>query len=223
MAAKSYRVFFLILLTLFIVFSAFAQTPDTQTVQSADGVILIRNDKVQRFSFFVAGKNSSVRQAEDGGIAISTDEGGLYAYFVKTTEFLDAKKPFDRSEILEAHRDRDLETEEKAQQTKLDARNGADFIAIKDVANPLFPEKVVPSLFWHYSPPGSDAVVLYQTVLLGETVLMLRTVFPKSIKIEEPRGFLRKVLQSVALLPQPPKKISVAPKKQPAKPGRKQN
>lgn len=222
MSIKTNRFFFIILLTLAVVFSATAQTPDTQTVQSADGVILIRNDKIQRFSLFVAGKNSSVRQTADGSISIDTDEGGLYAYFVKTTEFLDAKNPIDRAKILEAHRDRNLETEEKAQQTELDATKGADFIAVKDVTNPLFPEKVVPSLYWHFSPPGSDAAVLYQTVLLGDTVLMLRTVFPKTVKTEEVRAYFKKVLESVALLP-PAKKTPVAPKKRTAKPGRKRN
>ncbi len=164
MSTRIKPLFLIVGFTLAVVFSANAQTPDTQTVQSADGVILIRNDKVQRFSFFVAGKNSSVRQTEDGSISIDTDEGGLYAYFVKMMEFLDPKKRVDHANILEAHRDRDLEAEEKAQQIKLDATKGADLIAITDVRNPLFPEKVVPSLYWYFSPPGSDAVVLYQTV-----------------------------------------------------------
>lgn len=203
MAAKINRIFFVILFTLFTIFSAFAQTPDFQTVKSADGLIFVNNNKVQRFSFFVAGKNPTERQNEDGSFLLETEDGGVYAYFVKTSEFLDPKKPVDRANILEAQRDRDVEMEEKTQQTKLNVTKGADFISIKDVTNPLFPEKVVPSIFWHYSPDG-ELVVLYQSVLIGETVLMLRIVFPKTIEVEKPRGFLRNILKSVMLLPSAP-------------------
>lgn len=174
---------------------------DTQTVKSAEGLILVRNDKVQRFSFFVPGKNPVDKQMDDGSIQIVTDGGGLAAYFVKTSKFLDTKKTINRLKILDAHRGFDIAAEEKILQTKLQTASGAEFVQINDLTNTVFPKKVVPSLYWSYSPPGSDGVVLYQTMLLGDTVLMLRTVFPKTIKIEEVRGFFKKVLESVALLP----------------------
>lgn len=202
---------FLGVLTLGTVFSAFAQQPVIETVKSADGVILVRNDKVQRFSFFVSGKNSSDQQNEDGSIRILTGEGGLDVYFFKTAGFLGKNQTLDPAKILEAHRDRDIAAEEKNWQAKLNAKKGYDFVEINDVTNTVFPKKVVSSLFWSYSPPANDGVVLYQTILLGDTILMLRTVFPKTVKIEEVRAFLKKVLESVALLPPAPKRGLVKP------------
>lgn len=216
------HIVFIAALTLAHLFSAFAQEkPDIQTVKSADGLVLVRNDKVQRFSFFVPGKNPSDKQMEDGSIQIATDDGGLYAYFFKTAEFLEGENITDQGKILEAHRDRDLAAEEQAWQAKLNAAKGFDLVKIKDLPNPTFPGKLISSLSWSYSPPGSDGTVLHQSILLGDTVLMLRTVFPPTVKIEEVRAFFKKVLESVALLPAP--KTPAAPKKQPRQPGKRKN
>lgn len=206
------HIVFIAALTLAHLFSAFAQEkPDIQTVKSADGLVLVRNDKVQRFSFFVPGKNPSDKQMEDGSIQIATDDGGLYAYFFKTA----GENIIDQGKILEAHRDRDLAAEERAWQAKLNAAKGFDLVKIKDLPNPTFPGKLISSLSWSYSPPGSDGTVLHQSILLGDTVLMLRTVFPPTVKIEEIRAFFKKVFESVALLP--------APKKQPRQLGKRKN
>ena len=209
----------LILTTLFI-FSLpiAAQIPDFQTVKTEKGMMILNNGKVQPFSFLVAGSNPNGEQNDDGSLFIKTDSGGLYVHFIKTKDFLGTKNLTDELEILKAQRDWDVANEEKGWKTKLNVDvNSNTFIKVFNLQNNLFPTKLISSVYWSFPAPNPENPnrSLYQTVLLSDVVLMIRTNFDKSVKIEEVRAFFKETLESITLLP--PQKQPVTPKKKPLK------
>lgn len=210
--------------TLFLSLNIFAQTPDFQTVKTEKGMMVLNNNKVQPFSFLVAGNNPNGKQNDDGSLFIQTDSGGLYVHFIKTKDFLGTKKLTDELEILKAHRDWDVANEEKAWKAKLNLEvNSANFIKVFNLQNNLFPTKMISTVYWAFPAPNPENPnrSLYQTVLLGDTVLMIRTGFDKSVNIEEVRDFFKKTLESISLLP--PQKQLVASKKKVANSKPKKN
>ncbi len=199
--------------------SAAQNAPDFTTVKTEKGMMVLNNSKAQAFSFLVPGKNPSGQQDDDGSLVISTDTGVAVIYFVKTSTFLDKKKTYTEAETLAAHRDWDIAAQEKAWKAKLiDLQKGESFVKVANLTNNLFPTKLLPTISWIYTTPKPNNTdrTLYQTVVLGDTVLMLAAVFPTDIKPEEVRTFFTQTLESISLLPP----LTSAPKTKP-KPAKK--
>ncbi len=193
-----------------------AQTPHFQTVKTEKGMMILNNNKVQAFSFLVVGNNPKGEQKNDGSLFIQTDNGGLFVHFIKTKEFLGTKNITDELEILKTHREWDVANEEKAWKAKLNVDiDGFTFVKIFNLQNNLFPTKTISSVYWSFPAPNPENPnrSLYQTVSLGDVVLMIRTNFDKSVKIEEVRAFFKQTLESITLLP--PQKQQITPKKKP--------
>ena len=181
-----------------------AQQPDFTTVKTEKGMMVLNNSKAQAFSFLVPGKNPSGQQDDDGSLVISTDTGVAVIYFVKTSTFLGKKKTYTEAETLAAHRDWDIAAQEKAWKAKLiDLQKGESFVEVFNLTNKIFPTKLLPTINWIYTTPkpGNTDRTLYQTVVLGDTILMLAAVFPTDIKPEEVRIFFKQTLESLTLLP----------------------
>lgn len=189
------------------------QTPDFSTVKTEKGMMVIHNSKAQPFSFLVPGKDPNGRQNDDGSLLIGTGSGAIFVYFVKTSNFLDKKKIYTEAETLAAHRDSDIATQEKAWKTKLkDLEKGESFVKVFNLTNNLSPTKLAPTVNWIFTvpKPGNTDRTLHQTVLLGDTVLMLGAVFPTSVNPGEVRAFFTKILESITLLlPQKPTAIPI--------------
>lgn len=194
--------------------------PDFSTVKTDKGMMVLNNSKAQAFSFLVPGKNPSGQQNADGSLMISTDTGVAVIYFVKTSTFLDKKKTYTEAETLAAHRDQDIASQETAWKAKLVAlEKGETFVKVANLTNKLFPTKLLPTISWIYTAPKPNNTdrTLYQTVVLGDTILMLAAVFPTDIKPEEVRTFFTQTLESLTLLP--PQKVTAKskPSKRPLK------
>ena len=193
------------LFTIFVLSVAIiAQTPDFQTIKTAKGMMVLNNSKVQPFSFLVPGDNATGSQNDDGSLIVKTDTGVAYVYFVKTSAFLDNKKAYTEAETLAAHRDWDIAAQEKAWKAKLNGlEKGESFIKVYDLTNKLFPTNLIPTVNWLYTAPkpGNTDRTIYQTVLLGDTLLMLGAVFPANTKPEQVRTFFKQTLESITLLP----------------------
>ena len=197
-----------IILTTFALFTfglpITAQQPDFQTVKTEKGMMVLNNNKVQPFSFLVPGSDPNGKQDVDGSLVISTNLGVAVVYFVKTNDFLDKKKTYTEAEKLAAHRDWDIARQEKAWKAKLkDLEKGESFVKVFNLTNNLFPTKLVPTVNWLYTEPkpGNTDRTLYQTVLIGDVVIMLGAVFPTTIKTEEVRTFFNQTLESISILP----------------------
>ena len=194
------------------------RTPDFSTVKTDKGMMVLNNSKAQAFSFLVPGKSPSGQQNDDGSLVVSTDTGVAVIYFVKTSIFLDKKKSYTEAETLAAHREWDIAAQEKAWKAKLiDLQKGESFVKVANLTNKLFPTKLLPTITWIYTTPKPNNTdrTLYQTVVLGDTVLMLAAVFPTDIKPEEVRTFFKQTLESITLLPT--QKPTAKPKPKPVK------
>lgn len=209
----------LILTTIFFIsLPIVAQTPDFQTVKTEKGMMILNNSKVQPFSFLVAGQNPNGKQNDDGSLFIKTDSGALFVHFVKTKDVPVTEKMTDELRILKAHRDWDVANEEKAWKAKLNVDvNGITFIQVFNLQNKLLPTKTISTVYWGFPAPNPENPnrSFYQTVLLGDVVLMIRTNFDKSIQKEEIRAFFKQTLESITLLPL--QKQAITPKKKPVK------
>lgn len=208
---------FLIIATLFLSSFLFAQnqpTPDFQTVKTEKGMMVINNNQAQPFAFLVAGKNPEGKQNNDGSLLIQTDSGGLIIYFIKTTDFLEAKKKYNESEILTAHRDWDISAQEKGWKTKLNLdEKGADSVKIFNHKSSIETLQNISSIYWSYPAPNPESPnrSFIQTVVIGDLVLMIETVFDKTVKLVEVHKFIKETLESITLLP--PQKPKTLPKK----------
>ena len=203
-----------VILFVFTVAATAQQTPDFSTVKTEKGMMVLNNNQVQPFSFLVAGKNPNARQNDDGSLQIATDSGSLIVYFIKTSAFLDKKKSYNEAETLAAHRVWDVAAQENAWQAKLkNLDKGENFVKIFNLTNSLFPTKTISTVYWSYNAPRLDNLnrTLYQTVLIGDLILMLGTVFDQSVKPEEVRTFFTQTLESLTILPA--QKQTAAPKK----------
>jgi hypothetical protein len=214
------KIFAAVLVFLFVqIGTSFAQTPDFQTVKTEKGMMVLNNNKAQPFSFLVAGNNPQGEQNNDGSLSIRTDSNGVTVHFIKTADFLETKKTYSVDETLKAHKAWDIATQENAGKEKLPIlAEGFDFISIFDLTNNLFPNKTINSYYWSYTVAESQNRVFYQTVLLGDLVLMLGTGFDESVKTEDIRLVFREIFKTITLLPQQkavakPKKIKVKRKK----------
>ncbi len=214
------RHFILTILALFVLILAVSaqRTPDFQTVKTEKGMAVFNYNQAQAFSFLVAGNNPEGKQNDDGSLLIKTDSGALYVYFAKTSDFLDKKKTYNELETLNAHRDQDILTQEKALQVKFDVDvKSESFIKVFNLTNNVFPTKLINTVYWSYKTPNSDnpGRALYQTVLIGDLILMLGTVFDQSVKTAEVQDFFKQTLESITLLP--PQKQEVKPKRKRSK------
>ena len=195
-----------------------AQQPDFSTVKTDKGMMVLNSLRAQPFSFLVPGKNPAGTQNKDGSLTITTDAGIVVVYFIKTTDILDKKKSYTDVETLAAHRDLDIATQESAWKAKLiGLEKGEGFITVSNLTNRLFPTKLIPSVNWLYSAPkpGNTNRSFYQTVVLGDTVLMLGAVVPGAVNLSEVRSFFDQILGSITLLP--PQQTVTAARPKPAK------
>jgi hypothetical protein len=188
------------------------QQPDFQTVKTAKGMMVMNNNRAQSFAFLVAGSNPEGKQNQDGSLLIQTDTGAVIVYFVKTSTFLDPKKITKPNEILYAHREQDIANQETLSKTKLNVDvQGFAMVKVFKMTDGIQKNQNIPSYYWSYTSSNSTNRAYYQTVLMGDQVLMLGTVFDSSVKTEEVRDFFTRTLESLTLLP--PQKAKAAPKK----------
>ncbi len=190
------------------------QIPDVSTVKTEKGMMVLNNNKVQPYSFLVPGGDPQGKQNSDGSLVIATESGVITVYFGNRSVFLDKKKTYTEAETLIAHRDQDISTQEKAWKAKLqDLEKGESFVRIFGLTNNLFPNRLLSTATWIYTAPTSDNTdrTIYQTVLIGDQILMLGAVFEQTTKSEEVRSFLTKSLESITLLP--PQKPAASPAK----------
>ena len=211
-----------ILLTIFAVFtlnlSAFGQTSDFQTVKTEDGMIVVNNNKSQRFSFLVAGANPQSEQSEDGSLLIITDSPvlaeALLIFCAKKSDFLDKKKSYNDGEILTVYRNLNAAKLEAIYKTKVEFDvDIKSFVKVSNLTNNIFPTKLLPTFYWSYiapTPQNTDRT-LFQTVVIGNQVLVIGNSFPASIKLEQVKAFFKQTFESIALLPA--KQATITPKK----------
>ncbi|HRH44360.1 MAG TPA: hypothetical protein PKY82_22185 [Pyrinomonadaceae bacterium] len=205
---------FLITLNIFLSSILFAQnqpTPDFQTVKTEKGMMVLNNNQKQPFAFLVAGKNPEGSQRPDGSLLIQTDSAGLLIYFVKTSSFLEGNKQNTESEVLTAYRDWDISAQEKGWKTKLIVDDkGTESLKIFNHRSSIETLQNISSVYWSYLAPGSENPnrSFNQTVMIGDLVLLVGTVFESSVKTEEVRQFFKQTLESITLLPiQKPKTL----------------
>lgn len=205
---------FLITLNIFLSSILFAQnqpTPDFQTVKTEKGMMVLNNNQNQPFAFLVAGKNPEGSQRPDGSLLIQTDSAGLLIYFVKTSSFLEGNKQYTESEVLTAYRDWDISAQEKGWKTKLNVDDkGTELLKIFNHRSSIETLQNISSVYWSYLAPGSENPnrSFNQTVMIGDLVLLVGTVFESSVKTEEVRQFFKQTLESITLLPiQKPKTL----------------
>ncbi len=199
--------------------SAAQVTPDFQTVKTAKGLLVLNNNAAQPFTLLVPGGNPTASQNNDGSLQISTDFNGLVVYFVKTKEFLGTKKITDESEILKAHRDWDIAAQETLWKAKLNVAAGElSLLTIYNPPNNPIPGKNIATLYWSYPSPNATNTnqTYFQTVLVGDLVLMIGTGFDDTVKVEQIRDIFKTVFETLTLLPVqkniPAKKV-IKPKK----------
>lgn len=187
--------------------------PEISMIKTNKGMAVFSRVPPQPFSFLVAGKNPQSSQNSDGGFRISTDEDGLYFYFVKTSDFLDAKRQYKTSEILTIQRQNDIAAQEKSLKKELHVNTtGEGKVTVDDLRKGLNEKAELETVYWSYQLPVGENRVLYQSVVLGDLVLMIGTAFDSSVKVEDIRSIFTRTLESITLLPPPQPKIT--PKKQ---------
>lgn len=192
--------------------------PDFQMVETEDGMIVVNNNKSQRFSFLVAGANPAGEQSDDGSVSIITDSPvlaeALLVFCVKKSDFLNNKKTFNEVETLAAYRDLNVAKLERIFKAKVDVDvDVKSFASVSDLTNNMFPTKLIPTFYWSYiaPTPQNTARTLFQTVVIGDRVLVVGNSFPESIKLEQVKAFFKQTFESIALLPA--KQQTVTPKK----------
>lgn len=201
------NIIFVLVLCLFLNSFVIAQkqsTPDFSTVKTEKGMMVVNNNPSQPFSFLVAGKNPTGAQKDDGSLLVETESNGVIVYFIKTKDFLAAQKLTNETEILKAHRDWDIAVQEKAWKSKLNVDlKEFSLLTVFDLRNQIFPNKTIPTAYWSYPSPSAETPnrSFYQTILMGDLILMLGAVADKSVKIEEVRAFLKEIFETVTLLP----------------------
>jgi hypothetical protein len=219
----------LVLTTLFFIsLPIVAQTPDFQMVKTEDGMIVVNNNKSQRFSFLVAGKNPNGEASDDGSLLVVTDSPTLaeamLIFCVKKSDFPEPKKLTDELVMLSVYRQLNVLKLEQIYQAKVNIDfEGKSFVKIMNLTNNLFPTKMIPTFYWSYVAPmprNTDRS-LFQTVVIDDRILVISTVFPESTKLEQVTTFFKQTLESIALLP--PQKQAVTPTKKPVKKKAKKN
>jgi len=213
---KKYTV--LIVAILLASFTIFAQEkqPDFQTVKTEKGMMVLNNNKAQPFAFLVAGNNPEGKQNQDGSLFVQTDRQGLNVYFIKTADFLDGRPTKSESETLYNHREWDVAAQEKAWGKKLEVKMGLDMVKIHDLRLGNLPTKIIPTFNWTFpNPQNANISGYYQTVVMGDLVVMLGTSFDSSVNIEEVKKSFTETFESFSLLP--PQKAKVTPKKKTSK------
>jgi hypothetical protein len=200
------------LLLSFTIIAQDKQIADFSTVKTEKGMMVINYDRSQSFAFLVAGRNPESKQNEDGSLLIRTENNGVIVYFIKTSTFLDQKKITRRNELLYTHRERDIAAQETALKTKLNVDvQGFAPVKVYNMTDGIQKFKDIPSYYWSYPSSDSENRAYYQTVLMGNQVLMLGTVFDRSVKMGEVRSFFTQTLESLTLLP--PQKAKASTKK----------
>ena len=214
--------------TLFLSLNILAQTPDFQTIKTAKGMMILNNSKVQPFSFLVAGKNPKGELSDDGSLLVATDSPALaeavLIFCVPKSDFPDNVKISDELEMLSVYRKLNVLKLEQIYQAKVNVDvESKGFVKIMNLTNKLFPTKLIPTFYWSYVAPTPENTLrsLFQTVVIGDRVLVIATVFPESIKLEQVKLFFKETFESIALLP--PQKQAVTPTKKSVKKKAKKN
>lgn len=208
----------LFIITSLFIFSlpiAAQTTPDFQMVATEDGMVVVNNNKSQRFSFLVAGANPRGQQGDNGSIQIMTDSPvlteALLFFCVKKSDFLDNKKTYNDVETLTAFRELNGANLEKIFKAKVDIDvDVKSFVTVSDLTNNMFPTKLLSTFFWSYvapTPQNTDRS-LFQAVVIGDQVFVIVSAFPESIKPEQVKAIFKKTLESIAFLPAKPQPVT---------------
>lgn len=200
-----------------------AQTPnDFQMSPTKDGMIIVNNNKTQRFSFLVAGANPQWQFGDDGSLGVITQSPSysqpIMISCVPKEDFPDDAKLSDDVEMLSLYRQLNLFKVEQTFQAKVNVDvDGKGFVKISDLTNNLIPSKMISTFYWSFIPPVPEntARSYFQTAVIGDRVLVMMTVFPETVKLEQVQKYFTQTFESIALLPA--KKQTVTPKKKPVK------
>jgi hypothetical protein len=193
-------------------------TPDFQMVKTEDGMIVVNNNKSQRFSFLVAGANPKGEQSDDGSVMVITDSPDLaeamLIFCVKKSDFPQNSKIADEVEMLTTYRRLNVAKLEQIYQAKVNVDvDMKSFVTVSNLTNKLFPTKLIPTFYWSYIAPTPQNTIrsLFQSVVIGDQVLVIATAFPESIKLEQVKKIFKQTFESIALLSD--KQPTVTPKK----------
>ena len=199
--------------------SIFAQQTGFEIVKTDDGMIVVHNNKTQRFSFFVSGKNPKSQFSDAEGVYLVTDSpaligGGLSVFCVNKSEFPKEININGDAEVLSFYRQFNVNNMEETLKTKLKVNIDSNgFVNIADLNNK---PKKIPTFYWGFMIPSDEKPLrnLTQAVVIGDRVLVIGGVFPETTKLEQAQEFFKQTFESISLLPQKvptPKKI-VKPK-----------
>lgn len=204
---------FAILISVFLSNFLFAQNTanaDYRAIKTEKGMAIFYRNQSQDFSFLVDGKNPTGRENNNGSLTIETDNHGVEIEFIKTSLFLGKKKLVESDEILKAHRAWHIETRETKWKVKLNLISDSfTLVNVYSLMDSVLPNRTIPTVYYGYSVEGVPKRAFFQTVLMGDVVLSIGTTFPETVNVDEVRASIKRIIESITLLP--PQKI--APKK----------
>ena len=204
---------FAIITTLFLSSLIFAQNNAVGTysaIPTEKGMAIFYRNQPQDFSLLVEGKNPTGSENNPQNLSIQTDSISVEIEFIKTSLFLGKKKLTEADEILKAQRAWHIATRETKWNVKLNLiSDNFTLVTVYNLTDSILPNRTIPTVYYGYSVGGVPNQAFFQTVLMGDIVLSVGTTFPESVNVDEVRASIKKIIESITLLP--PQKI--APKK----------
>ncbi len=173
--------------------------------------IFYRNQP-QAFSLLIDGKNPTGTQNNAQNLSIQTDNISVEIEFIKTSLFLGKSKVIEADEILKAQRAWHIATREKKWNVKLNLISDSfTLVTVYSLMDNILPNRTIPTVYYGYSVEGVPNRAFFQTVLMGDVVLSVGTTFPESVKVDDVQASIKRIIESITLLP--PQKIKALPKK----------
>ncbi len=204
-------------------FETFAQNDpnaDYWAIKTEKGMAIFYRNQPQAFSLLVEGKNPTGSENNPQNLSIETDSNAVEIEFIKTSLFLGKKKLSETDEILKAHRAWHIATREKKWNVKLNLISDSfTLVTVYSLMDRILPNRTIPTVYYGYSVEGVPKRAFFQTVLIGNIVLSVGTTFPASVNVDDVEASIKKIIESITLLP--PQKI--APKKKVVKKSKKKS
>jgi hypothetical protein len=212
------QLIYLTITTIFLSVAILAQKSDFQIAKTPDGMIVVNNNKSQRFSLLVAGANARGEVSEDGSVALVTDSpaiaSGMTIFCVKKSDFPKNIVLEEEGDMLKAYK---MLSVLKLQQTYNAPINlyidSMDFVKITDSSWDFTTTKLLMRFYWSFLNPAPQNTIrsFMQAAVIGDQVLVMGNAFRESVKIDEVKAFFKKTTESITLLPA--KQATVKPKK----------
>lgn len=201
-------------------FETFAQNDPNAgywAIKTEKGMAIFYRNQPQAFSLLIEGKDPTVKENNPKNLTIRTDNIRVEIEFIKTAEFLGQLKLYDDGEVLKAQRYWHIASRERDWKVKLNLFSNAEsLIGVNSLVDGFLPNRILTTVCYGYSVEGVPKRAFFQTVLIGDVVLSVGTLFPESVKIAEAEASIKKILESITLLPPqkivPKKKTKTKPK-----------